>query len=153
MPDLQNEGDEPDDDPQFQRIDAIVGRHQDEPFTRQVERYYHHPRSALTLPCEVTGIEDFKWEEFYILGPGDPREYRRLRRTQPSYQDRYHLLEIRHGVVSDWGLCFDDIEARVKRTSDSTEFSLGLSELKLVDVESSSYGVLDDYAVFFANYR
>ena len=67
-------------DPQFERIDAIVG--EDEAgFTEQVKRFFAHLQQSLGLPCEVTGIEDFRCEEFYVIGPGDPKEYAELKKS------------------------------------------------------------------------
>ena len=141
-------------DEQFERIDAIVGDGENRKFGQMVRNSFAHLQQSLVLPCEVTGIEDFKWEERYVIGPGDPKEYARLKKTQPSYRDRYDLLAIQPDVVSEWMLFFaDDIGARVRRKSDGKEFWLGLAELKAVDESSPNYQLLDDYAVFFANYR
>jgi|SRR5438067_3218096 len=141
-------------DPQFERIDAIVGREDDSSFEEMVSRYFEHLQRTLALPCEVTGIEDFRWEEPYVLGVGDKKEYAELRKTQPSHRDRYDLLSIKQGVVSEWILFWgEDIGAKVRRKSDGREFWLGLAELEAVDNGSASYQPLDDYAVFFANYR
>jgi len=105
-------------------------------------------------PREVTGIEDFDWEEYYVWGPGSPKEYERLKKHQPSYRDRFELMAIERDVVSEWMLFGgEDIAAHVRRKSDGKEFYLGLAELKTVDRRSPSYQLLDDYAVFFTNYR
>ena len=40
-----------------------------------------HLLSHLKQPCEVTGIEDFQWEEFYVVGPGNKTEYQKLRKN------------------------------------------------------------------------
>ena len=40
-------------------------------------------KKNLQFPLEVTGIEDFDWEEFYILGPGEKKEYERLKKHNP----------------------------------------------------------------------
>jgi IS30 family transposase len=34
-----------------------------------------------------TGIEDFQWEEIYVISPGDKEEYDNLKKTQSSYID------------------------------------------------------------------
>jgi hypothetical protein len=102
----------------------------------------------------VTGIEDFDWEEYYVLGAGEPKEYERLKKYQPSYRDRFELLAITRDVASEWMLFgAEDIAGHVRRKRDGKEFSLGLSELKAVDKRSPNYQLLDDYAVFFTNYR
>ena len=101
-------------DKQFQRINAIVRDSVERGFTEAVGVFYEHLRRNLVLPCDVTGTEDFRWEERYVIGPGDPKEYARLRKSRPSYQDRYELLEIEQGVVSDWMLfAGEDIAAHV----------------------------------------
>jgi hypothetical protein len=139
---------------QFQRIEAILGESLNLSFRRAVEVFFNRLRTSLVLPCEVTGIEDFRWEEFYVLGPGDRREYSRLKKSRPSYRDHYELLGIERGMVSEWMLfAGEDIAAHVRRKSDGKEFYLGLSELKAVDTKSPNYELLDDYAVFFVNYR
>jgi len=139
---------------QFQRIESILGDSQKLSFRQLVGRFFAHLQRSLILPCEVTGIEDFDWEEFYVLGPGDPKEYTRLKKHQPSYRDRFELLAIKRGVVSEWMLFGgDDIAAHARRKSGGREFYLGLAELKVVDKRSPNHQVLDDYAVFFANYR
>jgi hypothetical protein len=92
------------------------------------ERFYQHLLRSLKLPCDVTGIEDFRWEEYYILGPGDEAEYEKLCKTQPSYQDTFELLAIEKEVFSEW-MMFDgeDLVARVRRKSDDKEFSYPIS--------------------------
>ena len=62
-------------DKQFQRIDAILGDSAEGDFTDAVGVFYAHLRQHLVLPCEVTGTEDFRWEERYVLGPSSAREY------------------------------------------------------------------------------
>lgn len=141
-------------DRQLQRIEALLGGSGERAFVELVRQFFDHLQRALVLPCEVTGIEDFDWEEYYVLGPGDPKEYARLRKSQPSYRDRYELIGITRDAASDWMLHGgEDIAAHVRRKTDGKEFHLGLSELKAVDKRSPNFQLLDDYAVFFANYR
>ena len=123
-------------------------------FDESVKIFYEHLRRSLTLPCEVTGSEDFRWEEFYVIGPGKPGEYKRLRKTQPSYQDVYELLSFHLGPVSEWMLfAGEDIAAAMRRKSDKKKFTLGLAELEAVDEQSPNYQLLHDYSVFFVNSR
>ena len=139
---------------QEDRIRAILGDFEDLDFDETAHIFYRHLKTNLLLPCEVTGIEDFRWEEFYVLGPGDKEEYDSLKKTQPSYTDRYELLGIDRDVQSEWMICWDyDIGARVRRISDGKEFLLGLSELKAIDKKSQNYQLLDDYSVWLVNSR
>jgi hypothetical protein len=141
-------------DEQFQRIDTILGDSRERGLKAAVEVYFQHLRNNLVLPCEVSGIEDFRWEEYYVIGPGRKTEHDRLRKQQPSYLDHYELIGIELDEISEWMLFMgDDIAAHVKRISDNKEFTLGLAELKAVDKLSPNFQLLDDYAVFLVNNR
>src|SRR5262249_15032614 len=72
-------------DKQEQRIASIFGT-PDVPAvdTETLEHYLDHLQQHLTLPCQLTGIEDFDWEEYYVIGPGSKAEHERLRKTRPS---------------------------------------------------------------------
>jgi hypothetical protein len=140
-------------DEQDQRIEAILGGNLEMRFKAALGVFCEHLKAHLQLPCEVTGIEDFQWEERYVIGGRPLKEYERLKKTHPSYRDRYQLLGIEQDASSDWMLSDDDIAAHVRRISDGQEFDLGLAELKATDRESPNYQLLYDYAVWFANNR
>lgn len=142
-------------DAQDARIEAVLGDDMgDVTFKEGVEKFYKHLKASLQLPCDVTGIEDFNWEEVYVFGSGDRREYRELCKTQPSFRDKYELLGIEKNPFSEWILFQgDDLGARVRRKSDGKEFILGLAELKAVDRKSRNYQLLDDFSVWLVNSR
>ena len=141
-------------DDQDERIKAILGDLEDMDLDETVHIFFQHLKTNLLLPCEVTGIEDFRWEEFYVFGPGNQKEYDKLKKTKPSYTDKYELLGIDRDVQSEWMLFWDDdIGARVRRISDGKKFVLGLSELKAVDKKSQNYQLLDDFSVWLVNNR
>lgn len=141
-------------DAQWKRIAAVVGDEEDGSFEEQVGRYFEQLHRTLKLPCEVTGVEDFQWEERYVFGGGSRAEYERLKKDRPSYEDKYDLLSIEMDVVSEWMLfAGEDIGAHVKRKSDGKEFWLGLTELKAVGKKSANAQLLHDFAVFFVNSR
>ena len=141
-------------DAQDKRIAAILGEIEDLTFDETIDIFYEYLKTNLSLPCEVTGIEDFRWEEFYVFGPGDQEEYDHLKKTQPSYTDRYELLGIDREGKSEWMLFWeDDIGANVRRISDGKEFLLGLSELEATNKKSKNYQLLDDYSVWLVNNR
>jgi hypothetical protein len=135
------------------RIEAIIGDNEDDRFEDCRDKFCAHLKASLQLPCDVTGCEDFQWEEFYVLGPGDPEEYSRLRQNRPSFEDVFVLLGIEPDVYSEWKLFDEDLAAHVRRKSDGKEFWLGLAELKAVAKKSKNYQLLDDYAVWFVNNR
>jgi len=137
-----------------ERVEVILGDHAHSDFDEAVQVFCEYMKTHLSLPCEVTGIEDFDWEESYVFGPGRKREYEHLRKTQPSFRDRYTLLEISRKAVSEWMLFpGEDIAAHVRRLSDGKEFYLGLAELKATDKKSENHQLLDDYSVWFVDNR
>ena len=96
----------------------------------------------------LTGIEDFSWEERFIFGYGSEIEYKELRKTNPSYKDKFKLLKIL--AVEDGEV---DLIAKVSRKSDLKKFEIPLSELKSVDRKSVNYELLDDFSVWIVNYQ
>jgi hypothetical protein len=135
------------------RFEAIAGENV-ESSSEAIDNILAYLRTNLMLPCEVEGIEDFRWEEPYVIGGWSPREYKKLKKTQPSYTDKYQLLSIDHDDVSEWMMFSDeDISAHVRRISDGKEFVLGLAELKATDKRSQNYRLLDDYSIWLVNSR
>ncbi len=143
-------------DAQNIRIKEIVGDEDDDEidFEDCVDKFYNHLKVSLQLPCNITGIEDFRWEERYVIGPGNRKEYEKLCKNQPSYKDIFELLSIERESISEWMMYgYEDIAGLVRRTSDGKEFYLGLAEIKAIDKKSVNYQLLDDYAVWFVNNR
>jgi len=58
----EEEEEEEEDDEQFASINAILGRSRNHSFEEKVKVFYEHLQRFLTLPCDVTGGEDFRWE-------------------------------------------------------------------------------------------
>jgi hypothetical protein len=137
-------------DASFQRIDEILGEADE---SEGAAVWLKYLRENLALPRDVTGKEDFQWEEPYVLGVADAAEYRRLCRRRPSYRDIFTLERIVPDAVdSEWSMHSEDLGAYVTRKSDGRPFLLGLSELKTVDHERSAQ-LLQDYGIWFVNYR
>ena len=135
-------------DEQDKRIAKILGS-KAVPSANQktLQAYRDYLKASLEFPCHLTGIEDFPWEERYVFGFGSKAEYERLKKTQPSYSDTFELLSLDE-IDADYG-----IMARVKRVSDKKEFALPLADLEATDEGSKNYQLLDDYSVWFVNYR
>ena len=141
---------------QEQRIGAIVGFDKDgevlDVNAQTLATYRDYLEKHLTSPCYVTGIEDlgcFGWEEYYTFGPGSKKEYERLRKTKPSYRDTYELLGFEDQVQDE----FYGLLVHVRRTSDQRHFCLTLSDLKATDENWKHKQILDDYSVWFVNWR
>ena len=75
------------------RIKAILG--DDRELTwHNAERYRMYLVKHLPLPILVTGVEDFLWEEPYVLGGWDKDEYEELKKSNPSYTDTFELQSL-----------------------------------------------------------
>ena len=112
--------------------------------TLQVYRAYllqHFDKEAV-----LTGREDFLWEEFYVFGPGDKKEYEELKKSRPSYTDEFEFIDIPKKTIDD-----HDLIAGVKRLSDGKKFKIGLSWLTTKKKKTDAYQVLDDFATWVVN--
>src|SRR6266446_3053940 len=136
-------------DTQDQRIADIFGtQNVPDVDTETLEHYLAHLKQHLAFPCQLTGIEDFDWEEYYVIGPGSKADHERLRKTRPSYMDTYDLLSFEEDVDPDEGIL-----VHVRRVSDKKKFLLPLANLEATQKKSLHYQMLDDYAVWFVNWR
>lgn len=135
-------------DQQEERIEKVLRTSKDEPNLRKTKKtvaiFLQYLKDNIELPCILTGQEDFQWEEFYVLGPGDKKEYEELKKYNPSYTDEYELL----GFVSK----DEQILAKVKRISDGKKFVIGLDWLEATDKKSKNYEIINDYCVWYVNY-
>jgi hypothetical protein len=133
-------------DEQDKRIEKILGI-SCERSKQNTITYLQHLRKEIKFPCKLTGVEDFPWEEPYILGGWDKKEYEKLKKDNPSYTDEYELLELLEPTNND-----GDIIAKVKRATDRKVFKIGLSWLECVDSKHEDYKLLEDYSVWYVNY-
>ena len=148
---LEFDEDETEFDEDIERVRAILGASDEEDMEvtdENLEKYFQYLQENLEMPCIVTGMEDFAWEEFYVLGPGDEDEYEELKKTRPSYKDKYTLHSLDEDFDEDSG-----IYVKVERISDKQYFVLPLADLEAVDKTSRDYQILQDYSMWFVNYR
>ena len=113
---------------------------------KTIEIYKNYLMEKLTFPVKLTGIEDFEWEEFYVLGPGDEDEYEELKKTRPSYKDIFNMSKIDDYYDEHYGLF-----AKVTRIKDKKRFQIPLADLETVDKKTKEFQLLDDYSVWFVN--
>ena len=136
-------------DEQLRRIARTLGKNEiPEVNNKTLKTYLAYLKKTLEFPCYLTGIEDFSWEERYIFGYGSEAEYEELKKTQPSYTDTFELLGFDNVIDEGCGIL-----AQVKRVSDKKKFTLPLADLKAIDKRSKNYLLLDDFSVWFVNYR
>jgi hypothetical protein len=130
------------------RINIILGKKFND-ISRSDETlayYKEYLEKELKFPVEVCGIEDFSWEEFYLLGPGDKHEYEVLKRTRASYTDILKMTSLSNYMELDYGLF-----AKFTRISDKKRFELPLADFKCLDKKSENAMLLDDYSIWFVN--
>jgi hypothetical protein len=131
---------------QDKRIQNILGR-DCERNNQNACRYFEYLKEAIKRPCLLSGREDFLWEERYVFGGWDNKEYEELKKVNPSYTDEYKLIEL---LEPEYGN--DEIIAKVKRLSDQKIFRIGLSWLECIDFEKENNQLLNDYSVWHVNY-
>jgi hypothetical protein len=134
---------------QEKRIIVILGTKKLDVTRKTLSTYLKYMKKHIEMPCQLTGIEDFEWEEPYVFGFGSKREYEELKKTQPSYKDKFNLIRF----VNEIDNYYDGIFVYVQRVSDERKFVLPLADLKSTDRKSKNYQLLDDYSVWFVNNR
>lgn len=112
--------------------------------------YYEYLKTHLSKKCTVTGRESvgyFSWEERFEWGQGSQAEYKKLKKTRGSYQDKYQLLKL---------LTFnqrDGIIVAVRRSKDGAWFEIPLGDLEVVDESHASWQLIEDYGMWICNYN
>lgn len=133
-------------DEQDKRIEKILGQFDTEVSEESTLRYLEHLRQNIEFPCKLTGIEDFPWEEHFVIGPGNKKEYEKLKKKQPSYTDTFSLISFENDLDENNGILVE-----VERLSDKKNFILPLADLKSTDTGSKNYQLLDDFSVWLVN--
>ena len=77
-------------------------------------KFYKYFQEHIKYPCILTGTEDFSWEEPYVLGVFDDREYQLLKKTKPSYTDKYYLKEPVKIIDELYGIILKLLEAELR---------------------------------------
>lgn len=129
------------------RIEHILGEDNLKLSYKSLALYRAYIQKNIVFPCELTGREDFQWEEIYVFGPGDKNEYAELKKTQPSFTDTYTFMSFDDQIADKDGLMI-----KVKRLSDGKQFVLPLADLKVISNSSQNNQLVHDYAVWFVNY-
>jgi len=137
---------------QDQRIADIFGTQTVPKVTEEtLAIYLNYLKQHLEVPCQLTGIESlgcFAWEASYIFGRRRPKEYAQRKKQQPSYTDTYAWLNFEEEYDP-----YDGLAVKVKRVSDRKRFVLPLAHLKATEKPSNNAQLLDDYVVWFVNWR
>ena len=132
-------------DAEEKRIQGILGD-DDERNLRNAERYRQFLLTKLAFPLLATGNEDFPWEEPYVFGLWDQDEYKKMKKTRPSYTDTFEIKTLEPPDEDE------DVIADVLRISDGKRFKIGLSWLTTADDTDTAHTLLRDYGVWHTNY-
>src|SRR6266436_2342917 len=137
---------------QDKRLADIFGTHTVPKVTEEtLAIYLDYLKRHLEVPCQLTGIESlgcFAWEASYIFGRRRPKEYAQRKKKEPSYTDIYTFLSFAEEYDPYAGLA-----VKAKRVTDSKRFVLPLAHLKATEKPSNNAQLLDDYVVWFVNWR
>lgn len=109
-------------------------------------KWLNYIQNQVTLPSKVSGIEEFSWEEPYIMGGWDPKEYEELKKTNPSYSDMYDLVKVYLPEGND------TLIAEIVRISDQSKFHMRLCFLEGCSGDKGVDSIIDTYAYWHYNY-
>ncbi|MDQ7009386.1 MAG: calcium-binding protein [Candidatus Gracilibacteria bacterium] len=115
--------------------------------TETIQIYFKYLKDNIELPLKMSGIEDFYWEEKYVMGEGNKKEYEKLKKTNPSYTDIFEFIDFEE--IEDYD---EQIFVKVRRESDNKNFILELDQLESIDKKSKNYQLLEDFVTWFVNY-
>jgi hypothetical protein len=130
-----------------EKVKKILGNNRIKVNQKTLNKYFKYLTENLELPCYLSGAEEFFWEEEYLYGPGNAKEYEELKKTNPSYTDIF-ALEIFQPKFDE----MDGIMVDVKRVSDNRQFTLPLAELEVSDEDSPNHSLIEDYLAWFITY-
>jgi len=139
-------------DEQRKRIGEIIGFDEENELPsvddQSLTVYGNYLKNNLNSPCYLTGIEDFSWEESYVFGYMSEKEHTKRRKSTASYLDTFRLIKV---IVDP--KAWSDIGVEVQRMEDGKKFELSLSYLEVTDRKSPNFQLLNDYVVWYWNYR
>ena len=95
---------------QEKRIIAILGRKKLDVTRKTLSTYLKYLKNHVEIPCQLTGIEDFEWEERYVFGFGSKKEYEELKKTQPSYKDKFNLINFIDDIDDEYDGIFVNVQ-------------------------------------------
>ena len=132
---------------QDNRIQKILNTENIDVNRKNLITYLKYLQNNVENPCEVSSIDQFRWEEYYLYSSGSLKEYEKLKKIRPNHTDNFNILNFQNEIDKS------GIIVEVQRLSDHKKFSIPLAELEANDKESNNYQILDDYSVWFYNYQ
>jgi hypothetical protein len=133
---------------QERRIASILSNDDLSVTKENQNKYFAYLQKNIQPRIILTGSEVFPWEEKYLFGGWSEKEYEELKKTQPSYSDKFEFIELMEHIDESYG-----VFAKVKRVKDKKQFALPLWDLECVDEGSNNYELIRDYSFWMTNYR
>jgi hypothetical protein len=133
---------------QHQRITQILNCKDLSVSKENLDKFYNYFSKQIKYPCLLTGMEDFSWEEPYVLGIFDQDEYEILKKKRASYTDHFKLIRLEDRIDNLQGIL-----VKVQRIGDRKLFVLPLWDLKTVDRTDLNHYIIDNYSHWMTNYR
>lgn len=140
-------------EPLDEKILKTHKKHLDAALGKDVSRSAVNTRSWLnyilnhvTLPTKVSGIEEFSWEEPYIMGGWNQTDYEELKKTNASYSDMYDLVRV--SLPEN----HDILMAEIIRISDQSTFHMRLCFLEGCSGVKAVDSIIDAYSYWHYNY-
>ena len=130
-----------------EKLEEVLGTTTFKVNQTNLKKYLKYLKKNLAIPCLVTGVEEFEWEEYYTVGPGSQKEYQKLKKTQPSYTDEFNILKLDNKLDVEHGIL-----AVLERTTDNLKFTLPLAKLEGVAEDSVDAKLLQYYGIWFFTY-
>ena len=135
-------------DEREQRLEKILGPDNLTVSLESLTIYRDYLRKHIEMPCIMTGIEGFPWEDNYVFGYANEAEYENLKKDQPSPADIYELKRFEDLLDEKTGIL-----VKIKRVKDNRRFVIDLAWLKAADESSGNHALLDDYSAWFHSNR
>lgn len=112
-------------------------------------RYYDYLLDKLPVGLRLTGREDlgyFGWEERFIWGGGNDKEYKELKEKFASCDDKFKFIRL-HSISEEFG-----IMAEVQRITDKNLFTIPLADLVTLEEKIKEHQLIEDYSSWFVNF-
>jgi hypothetical protein len=102
---------------QEKKIIAILGTKKLDVTRKTLSTYLKYLKNHVEIPCQLTGIKNFEWEEAYVFGFGSKREYEELKKTQPSYTDKFNLIDFIDDIDDEYDGIFVNVVYPIRSNS------------------------------------
>jgi Calcium binding len=130
-----------------ERVLEIIGGDDLDVTEKALTKYFTFLKKNIKPGTLLTGVEPFEWEEKYFESRTLAKEYEQKKKMHPSFEDTFELVSFLYDKNQH-----DEINVKVKRTSDKKAFDLQLCDLQTEDEESEAGEFIDDYSYWILTF-